>query len=104
MLPHVNDFSFWLIGRLLGMSVTEPFKTWSMIKTLIGIVATAPRGERCRRGLLLAGSHTLAPCIQARWHFMVEQKHTQSDHRNITRLPCRRRQGHSPDQFWSPRH
>lgn len=39
VLSHVNDASFWLIGKLLGMSVTETFKTWTVIKTLVGVVA-----------------------------------------------------------------
>lgn len=41
VLSHVNDASFWLIGRLLGMSVPQTFKTWTVIKTLIGCVAAA---------------------------------------------------------------
>ncbi|NKY98795.1 GntP family permease [Nocardiopsis alborubida] len=39
VLSHVNDASFWLIGRLLGMSVSQTFKTWTVIKTLIGTIA-----------------------------------------------------------------
>ncbi|WP_308817364.1 GntP family permease [Pseudonocardia alni] len=39
VLPHVNDASFWLIGRLLGMSVTETLKTWTVLKTLLGTIA-----------------------------------------------------------------
>ncbi|MGO1949424.1 MAG: GntP family permease [Mycobacteriaceae bacterium] len=41
VLSHVNDASFWMIGRLLGMSVVETFKTWTVIKTLVGTIAAA---------------------------------------------------------------
>ncbi|MBF6670491.1 gluconate:H+ symporter [Glutamicibacter sp. FBE19] len=37
VLPHVNDTGFWLIGRLLNMSVTQTFKTWTVLKTLLGV-------------------------------------------------------------------
>ncbi|MFC4564421.1 GntP family permease [Nocardiopsis mangrovi] len=39
VVSHVNDASFWLIGRLLGMDVITTFKTWTVIKTLVGVVA-----------------------------------------------------------------
>ncbi|HIW91927.1 MAG TPA: gluconate:H+ symporter [Candidatus Corynebacterium avicola] len=39
VLSHVNDASFWMIGRLLGMSVVQTFKTWTVIKTLVGTIA-----------------------------------------------------------------
>lgn len=41
VLSHVNDASFWLIGKLLGMSVTQTFQTWTVVKTLVGTVAAA---------------------------------------------------------------
>ncbi|ALE74655.1 permease [Pseudonocardia sp. EC080625-04] len=41
IFPHVNDASFWLLGRLLGMDVPTTFKTWSVIKTLISLVGFA---------------------------------------------------------------
>nr|WP_296778422.1 GntP family permease [Rhodococcus sp. (in: high G+C Gram-positive bacteria)] len=41
IFPHVNDASFWLIGKLLGMDVPTTFKTWSVIKTLISLVGFA---------------------------------------------------------------
>ncbi len=41
VLSHVNDASFWMIGRLLGMSVPQTFKTWTVIKTLVGTVAAS---------------------------------------------------------------
>lgn len=41
VLSHVNDASFWLIGKLLGMSVTQTFQTWTVVKTLVGSVAAS---------------------------------------------------------------
>jgi GntP family gluconate:H+ symporter len=38
ILPHVNDPTFWLIGRLLGMDVIQTLKTWTVLKTLMGTV------------------------------------------------------------------
>ncbi|OZC73991.1 permease [Rhodococcus sp. 06-462-5] len=38
VLPHVNDASFWLVGRLLGMNVIETLKTWTVLKTLLGTI------------------------------------------------------------------
>lgn len=38
ILPHVNDPTFWLIGRLLGMDVVQTLKTWTVLKTLMGTV------------------------------------------------------------------
>ena len=38
IFPHVNDASFWMIGRILNMDVPTTFKTWSVTKTLISVV------------------------------------------------------------------
>ncbi|MDT2006615.1 hypothetical protein FXW78_21950 [Rhodococcus opacus] len=38
VLPHVNDASFWLVGRLLGMNVIQTLKTWTVLKTLLGTI------------------------------------------------------------------
>lgn len=38
VLPHVNDAGFWLMGRLLGMTITETLKTWTVMKTLLGVL------------------------------------------------------------------
>ncbi|RDG37389.1 GntP family permease [Streptomyces corynorhini] len=38
VVPHVNDASFWLFGKLLGMDIPTTFRTWTVIKTLIGVV------------------------------------------------------------------
>ncbi|WP_328634227.1 GntP family permease [Streptomyces sp. NBC_00356] len=39
ILPHVNDAGFWLMSRLLGMTVTQTLKTWTVVKTMIGVFA-----------------------------------------------------------------
>ncbi|WP_406021800.1 SLC13 family permease [Nocardioides sp. NBC_00850] len=39
ILPHVNDAGFWLMSRLLGMTVTQTLKTWTIVKTMIGVYA-----------------------------------------------------------------
>lgn len=44
VLSHVNDASFWLIGKLLGMNVTQTFQTWTVVKTLVGTVAALLAG------------------------------------------------------------
>ncbi|WP_329060853.1 GntP family permease [Streptomyces sp. NBC_01429] len=38
VVPHVNDASFWLFGKLLGMDIPTTFRTWTVIKTLIGVI------------------------------------------------------------------
>ena len=40
-LGHVNDSGFWLVGRFLGMDVKTTLKTWTVMETLIGLVAFA---------------------------------------------------------------
>ncbi|WP_298591496.1 GntP family permease [uncultured Kocuria sp.] len=40
ILPHVNDSGFWLMSRLLGMTVTQTLKTWTIVKTMIGVWAS----------------------------------------------------------------
>ncbi|MDR7161959.1 SLC13 family permease [Arthrobacter sp. BE255] len=40
ILPHVNDAGFWLMSRLLGMTVSETLKTWTVVKTMIGVFAS----------------------------------------------------------------
>ncbi|NYF14813.1 GntP family gluconate:H+ symporter [Pseudoclavibacter sp. JAI123] len=39
VLPLVNDASFWLIGRMLGMTVPQTLATWTVLKTLLGTIA-----------------------------------------------------------------
>jgi GntP family gluconate:H+ symporter len=37
-LSHVNDAGFWLVKQYLGMSVTQTFKTWTVMECLISVV------------------------------------------------------------------
>lgn len=39
VLSHVNDSGFWLVGRFLGMDVRTTFRTWTVMETLIGVIA-----------------------------------------------------------------
>ncbi|WGS47917.1 GntP family permease (plasmid) [Burkholderia sp. JSH-S8] len=39
ILSHVNDAGFWLVKQYFNMSVVETFKTWTMMETIISIVA-----------------------------------------------------------------
>lgn len=36
---HVNDSGFWLISKFFGMDVKTTLKTWTVLETLIGIMA-----------------------------------------------------------------
>ena len=38
---HVNDAGFWLVKEYFGMSVGQTLKTWSVMETLISVVAIA---------------------------------------------------------------
>jgi gluconate:H+ symporter, GntP family len=40
-LSHVNDAGFWLVKELFGLTVGQTFKTWSMMETLLSLVAFA---------------------------------------------------------------
>ncbi|GAC1330932.1 MAG: GntP family permease [Collimonas sp.] len=39
ILSHVNDAGFWLVKEYFNMSVGETFKTWTVMETIISIVA-----------------------------------------------------------------
>jgi GntP family gluconate:H+ symporter len=39
MLSHVNDAGFWLVKQYFNMSVSETFKTWTAMETIISVVA-----------------------------------------------------------------
>lgn len=41
ILSHVNDGGFWLIKEYFNMTVTQTLKTWTVLETLISIVAFA---------------------------------------------------------------
>ena len=38
-LSHVNDAGFWLVKEYFGMTVGETFKTWSLMETILSVVA-----------------------------------------------------------------
>ncbi|WP_433799315.1 GntP family permease [Actinomycetospora sp. CA-084318] len=38
-LSHVNDSGFWLVGRFLKMDVWTTLRTWTVMETLIGVIA-----------------------------------------------------------------
>ncbi|HPQ16286.1 MAG TPA: DNA translocase FtsK 4TM domain-containing protein [Bryobacteraceae bacterium] len=39
ILSHVNDAGFWLVKQYFNMTVVETFKTWTVMETLISVVA-----------------------------------------------------------------
>jgi GntP family gluconate:H+ symporter len=41
VLSHVNDSGFWLVGRFFDMDVKTTFKTWTVMETMIGVMAFA---------------------------------------------------------------
>ncbi|NQD79969.1 gluconate transporter, partial [Pseudomonas sp. CrR14] len=34
---HVNDSGFWMANRYFGMSVSDTLKSWTVMKTLVGL-------------------------------------------------------------------
>jgi Gnt-I system low-affinity gluconate transporter len=36
---HVNDSGFWLVNRYLGLSVTDTFRTWTAMTTIVALVS-----------------------------------------------------------------
>jgi GntP family gluconate:H+ symporter len=40
-LSHVNDAGFWLVSQSFRLSVADTFKTWSVMETMISVVAFA---------------------------------------------------------------
>ncbi|MGJ9403570.1 GntP family permease [Arthrobacter sp. KK5.5] len=39
IVSHVNDSGFWLVGRFFDMDVKTTLKTWTVLETLIGVMA-----------------------------------------------------------------
>lgn len=39
VLSHFNDSGFWLVGRLMKMDVKTTLKTWTVMETLLGLIA-----------------------------------------------------------------
>jgi GntP family gluconate:H+ symporter len=40
-LSHVNDAGFWLVNQMFRLSVGQTFKSWSVMETLVSLVAFA---------------------------------------------------------------
>ena len=38
---HVNDAGFWLVKEYFGLTVGQTLKSWSLMETLISVVAIA---------------------------------------------------------------
>ncbi|MNT63200.1 Gnt-II system L-idonate transporter [compost metagenome] len=38
MCSHVNDTGFWMFKEYFGISVSDTFKTWTVMETIIGIM------------------------------------------------------------------
>jgi GntP family gluconate:H+ symporter len=38
-LSHVNDAGFWLVNQSFRLSVGQTFKTWSVMETVLSVVA-----------------------------------------------------------------
>src|SRR5690606_1549288 len=34
---HVNDSGFWMANRYFGMSVADTLKSWTVMKTIVGV-------------------------------------------------------------------
>jgi gluconate:H+ symporter, GntP family len=39
ILSHVNDGGFWLVKEYLNLSVIQTLKTWTVLETIISVVA-----------------------------------------------------------------
>jgi GntP family gluconate:H+ symporter len=39
ILSHVNDGGFWLVKEYLNLSVPETLRTWTVMETVIAVVA-----------------------------------------------------------------
>jgi len=39
VLSHVNDGGFWLVKEYLNMSVAQMLKTWTVMETILSLVA-----------------------------------------------------------------
>jgi GntP family gluconate:H+ symporter len=56
ILSHVNDGGFWLVKEYFNMTVVQTLKTWTVLETLISVVAFV---------LTLAGPAALTPIHSA---------------------------------------
>ncbi len=39
VLSHVNDGGFWIVKEYLNLSIPEMLKTWTVMETVISVVA-----------------------------------------------------------------
>ena len=39
ILSHVNDGGFWLVKEYFNLTVPQTFKTWTVLETIISVVA-----------------------------------------------------------------
>ena len=39
VLSHVNDSGFWLVNRFFGLTVNETLMSWTVMETIVGLVA-----------------------------------------------------------------
>jgi GntP family gluconate:H+ symporter len=39
ILSHLNDGGFWFVKEYLNMTVTQTLKTWTIMETIISLVA-----------------------------------------------------------------
>ena len=37
ILSHVNDSGFWLVGKYLGLTEKQTFKSWTMMTTILAL-------------------------------------------------------------------
>jgi Gnt-I system high-affinity gluconate transporter len=38
MTAHVNDGGFWLVKEYFNLSISDTFKTWTVMETAVGVV------------------------------------------------------------------
>ena len=41
VFSHVNDSGFWLVKEFMNMTVTQTLRTWSIVETVVSVVALA---------------------------------------------------------------
>jgi gluconate:H+ symporter, GntP family len=44
ILSHVNDSGFWLVGKYLGMTEKQTFKSWTVMTTILAVVGITTVG------------------------------------------------------------
>ena len=44
ILSHVNDSGFWLVGKYLGLTEKETFKSWTVMTTILALVGISTVG------------------------------------------------------------